>query len=102
MRDRYGIGSAVRRDHDLRSGLVEAPGLEVVFALGAGAVPGEDVGDAGADAGVEIQEVLGFGVFYSYLNCENPDEVDWVVRKIKQLSLVERKELDKKLMEGSI
>ena len=49
-----------------------------------------------------IQEVLGFGVFYSYLNCENPDEVAWVVRKIKQLSLVERKELDKKLMEGSI
>ena len=49
-----------------------------------------------ADYGDLVQEVLGFGVFYSYLNCANPEEVDWVIRKMKQLSLTERDTFDKK------
>ncbi len=52
-----------------------------------------------SDYGDLVQEVLGFGAYYSYLNCANPEEVDWFVRKIKQLALKDRKEIDKKIME---
>ena len=46
------------------------------------------------DYGCLLQETLSFGVFYVYLNCENTEEVDWVVRKIKQLSLKQRDALE--------
>ena len=49
-----------------------------------------------ADYGDLVQEVLAFGVFYAYLNCANPEEVDWVIRRVKQLSLAERDTFDKK------
>ena len=49
-----------------------------------------------ADYADLIQELLAFGVFYSYLNCANPEEVDWVIRRIKQMSIEERNTFDKK------
>jgi len=40
-----------------------------------------------------IQECLGFCTWYSYMNCRDPDEVDWFVRKMKQVALKEREEI---------
>ena len=40
-----------------------------------------------------IQECLGYCTWYSDVNCANPDEVDWFVRKMKQVALKEREEI---------
>ncbi len=40
-----------------------------------------------------IQECLGYCTCYSYMNCTDPDEVDWFVRKMKQVALKEREEI---------
>ena len=43
--------------------------------------------------GMLIQETMAFAVFYAYLNHEEPDQVDFSLRKLKQLSLKEREKL---------
>ncbi len=40
-----------------------------------------------------IQECLGYCTQYSDMNCTDPDEVDWFVRKMKQVALKEREEI---------
>tara|TARA_B100000029_G_scaffold338019_1_gene330249 strand:+ start:2293 stop:2553 length:261 start_codon:yes stop_codon:yes gene_type:complete len=51
--------------------------------------------------GMLIQETMAFAVFYAYLNHEEPDQVDFALRKLKQLSLKEREKIDKAIREGS-
>tara|TARA_R100001163_G_C5009320_1_gene155786 strand:- start:512 stop:772 length:261 start_codon:yes stop_codon:yes gene_type:complete len=50
--------------------------------------------------GMLIQETMAFAVFYAYLNHEEPDQVDFALRKLKQLSLKEREKLDEVIREG--
>ncbi len=50
--------------------------------------------------GMLIQETMAFAVFYAYLNHEEPDQVDFALRKLKQLSLKEREKIDKAIREG--
>ena len=40
-----------------------------------------------------VQECLGFALMYIYVNADNPDQVDWFVKKMKQLALKEREEI---------
>ena len=49
--------------------------------------------------GMLIQEAMSFSIFYAYLHHEEPDQVDFAMRKIRQLSLKEREKLDKQLAE---
>ena len=49
--------------------------------------------------GMLLQETMGFATFYAYLHHEEPDQVDFAMRKIRQLSLKEREKLDKQLAE---
>jgi len=50
--------------------------------------------------GMLIQETMAFAVFYAYLNHEEPDQVDFALRKLKQLSLKEREKLNEAIREG--
>ena len=50
--------------------------------------------------GMLIQETMAFAVFYAYLNHEEPDQVDFALRKLKQLSLKEREKIDRAIREG--
>ena len=51
--------------------------------------------------GMLLQETMGFATFYAYLHHEEPDQVDFALRKLKQLSLKEREKIDKAIREGS-
>ena len=49
--------------------------------------------------GMLIQEAMSFSIFYAYLNHDEPDQIDFFVRKIKQLTLKERENMNKQLTE---
>ena len=49
--------------------------------------------------GMLIQETMGFATFYAYLNHDEPDQIDFFVRKIKQLTLKEKEKMNKQLAE---
>ena len=51
------------------------------------------------DYGMLIQETMGFATFYAYLNHDEPDQIDFFVRKIKQLTLKEKEKMNKQLAE---
>lgn len=40
-----------------------------------------------------VQECLGFSLMYIYVNADNPEQVDFFVRKMKQLAAQEREEI---------
>ena len=49
--------------------------------------------------GMLLQEIMGFATFYAYLHHDEPDQIDFFVRKIKQLTLKERENMNKQLEE---
>ena len=51
------------------------------------------------DYGMLIQETMGFATFYAYLHHDEPDPIDFFVRKIKQLTLKEKEKMNKQLEE---
>ena len=51
------------------------------------------------DYGMLIQETMGFATFYAYLHHDEPDQIDFFVRKIKQLTLKEKEKMNKQLEE---
>jgi len=40
-----------------------------------------------------VQECLGFAMMYIYTNADDPDQVDWFVKKMKQIAMKEREEI---------